>query len=208
MAETWERNWRWTMPPGLAASRLLFRLEVAGRARLPEGPVIVAANHLSHVDPPFVGAAVRRPVRFLAAADLLGLNAGLDFMIPFFGAIPLPRVGVPKSALQAALAHLERGGTLGVFPEGRRTAYWGETDPKEGGAWLALRAQVPLVPVAVIGTDRVMSLEANVPRPAKVKVAFGDPIMPLGTRAEITARWASSIDQLLGPGGEPGLRPR
>ncbi len=197
MLEPWERHWRWSFPPGLALSRLLFRLEVSGREYLPPGPVVLAANHLSHVDPPFVGAAARRPIKFMAAADLLGLNAGLDAIIPFYGAIPLPRVGVPLTAMKSALAHLAGGGTVGVFPEGRRTAHWGETRPREGGAWLALRAGVPLVPVAVMGTSEVMSLDANFPRPGKVRVAIGQPLEPMGSRRELTVRWAESMDRLI-----------
>lgn len=198
MSETWERNWRWSMAPGRLAARLLFRLDVSGRRHLPDGPVVLAANHLSHVDPPFVGAAVARPIRFAAAADLIGINRGLDFLIPFYGAIPLPRVGVPATALKTALDHLAGGGTLGVFPEGRRTAFWGETPPKEGGAWLALRAQVPLVPVAISGTDRVMSLDANLPRPGRVRVQIGTPLEPVGSRAELTAQWWDAVGRMLG----------
>lgn len=197
MPEAWERNWRMSLPPSRLLGRLVFRLEVAGRGNVPDGPVILAANHLSHVDPPFVGAALARPMRFMAAADLLGLNAGLDAAIPFFGAIPLPRSGVPFSAMKEALGHLRSGGTLGVFPEGRRVAYWGETAPKEGGAWLALRAGVPLVPVAVVGSERVMSLEARFPRPARVRVIFGAPLEPVGSRSELTARWWNATDRLL-----------
>lgn len=204
MPDRWERNWRWSIPPGKLAARILFRLDVSGRSHLPPGPAVLAANHLSHVDPPFVGAAAARPIRFAAAADLIGLNPGLDFLIPFYGAIPLPRVGVPASALKEGLRHLAAGGTLGVFPEGRRTAYWGETPPKEGGAWLALRAQVPLVPVAITGTDHVMSLDANFPRPGRVRVEIGEPLAPVGTRAELTARWWDSVDGLLAAAAADG----
>lgn len=197
MPEAWERRWNRTRPLARVVGRLVFGAVIEGRDRLPSGPFVIAANHLSHVDPPFVGLAVEAPVRFMSAADLLGLNRGLDFALPFYGAIPLPRRGVALSAMKTALAHLDEGGRVGVFPEGRRTSHWGETTPLTGAAWLSLRAHVPLVPVAIIGTDRVMSLEANLPRPAKVSVRIGKPLKPMGDRFSLTGRWAEAVEGLL-----------
>ncbi|MDH3306451.1 MAG: 1-acyl-sn-glycerol-3-phosphate acyltransferase [Acidimicrobiia bacterium] len=175
-----------------------FRFKVEGRSHVPEGPVVLAANHVSHVDPPFVGLALGHPIRFMAAADLIGINRGLDFFLPFYGAILLPRSHVPLGAMKKALSHLADGGVVGVFPEGRRAAHWGEGEPKRGAAWLALRASVPLVPVAVIGTDNVMSLEARKVTFAPVTVRFGMPIAPEGTPATLTDRWVGEVSELLG----------
>lgn len=181
----------------MPVSRLVFGLTVQGRHHIPSGSVVIAANHLSHVDPPFVGAAVLRPIRFMAAADLQGLNRPLDFFLGFYGTIPLSRTGVPLRAMRTALLHLDRGGAVGVFPEGRRTVRWGADPPYQGAAWLALRAQVPLLPVAVAGTDQVMALEDRKIRPARVSVTILPPLAPRGTRAELTALWADAIDGVL-----------
>jgi 1-acyl-sn-glycerol-3-phosphate acyltransferase len=175
-------------------------MTVTGREHIPEGPFVVAANHLSHVDPPFVGTAIRRPMRFMAAADLQGANRPLDFFLGFYGTIPLPRSGVPFSAMKTALHHLAGGGSVGVFPEGRRAAEWGHDDPYEGAAWLALRSESPLVPVAVQGTPEVMGLEARMIRPSPVTVSILPPLSPQGTRRELTAAWVSTMSSVLGAG--------
>ncbi len=187
-----------SLPVATAVARLAFRLEVAGRHHLPDGPAVLAANHLSHVDPPFVGVAVGRPVRFMAAADLIGINRGLDTALPFYGVILLPRTGVAFGAMKAALADLSAGRVVGVFPEGRRAAHWGETEPKRGAAWLARRAGVPLVPVAVSGTEAVMSLESRRVRPAPVRVEFGEPLDASDPPDAVTQRWAGAVSAMLG----------
>lgn len=175
-------------------------MQVTGRHHLPTGPVVVASNHLSHVDPPFVGTAIRRPVKFMAAADLQGINRPLDFFLGIYGTIPLPRTGVPLGAMRSALAYLDTGGAVGVFPEGRRVEQWGVDHPYEGAAWLALRAAAPLLPVAVEGTNAVMSLEAKMLKPARVRITILPPIAPHGDRASLTAAWVESMARVLGDG--------
>lgn len=196
-ASRWELRWKRTRPFARLAGKVGFFTEVRGRENLPHGPYVLASNHLSHVDPPFVGMAVGDPVRFMSASDLVGLNRFLDWVLPFYGAIPLPRSGVPLAAMKEAMAHIQGGGRLCLFPEGRRTAHWGETAPLTGAAWLALRCNVPVVPLAISGTDRVMSLEANLPRPAKVVLSIGQPLAPEGDRHELTDRWHKAISDLL-----------
>ena len=193
----WERRWNLTRPFARVAGKIGFRTRIEGRNLLPCGPYVVAANHLSHVDPPFVGMAIGHPVRFLSASDLQGLNRFLDWVLPFYGTIPLPRSGVPLGAMKNALSYLREGGRVCVFPEGRRTAHWGETTPLTGVAWLALRCQVPIVPLAIAGTDRVMGLDSNFPRLAKVSLTIGESLAPTGNRHELTAAWRSSVEAML-----------
>lgn len=203
MSDAWIRHWRASKPFALLTSRLVFRQQVLGREHIPDGPVVIASNHLSHVDPPFVGTAIVRPVRFMAAADLQGVNRPLDFFLDFYGTIPLPRSGIPLGAMKLALRHLETGGAVGVFPEGRRTERWGADRPYEGAAWLALRAAVPLLPVAVAGTPNVMSLEDRMIKPARVSVTILPPLEPVGTRRQLTERWVAAVDSVLRQ-DEPG----
>ena len=122
---------------------------------------MVAANHYSHVDPVAVGLTVRRPIRYLAVDELYGNSRLFDGLTLWLGAIPMSRSRVALGALRLALAELASGGTVGLFPEGVRVWRWGEVDPKRGAAWLARRAGVPLVPVAVAGTDLVMGRGAT-----------------------------------------------
>jgi 1-acyl-sn-glycerol-3-phosphate acyltransferase len=136
--------------------RVWFPLRTQGRDRIPDGPVVFAANHFSHLDPVLVGATVGRPVRFLAVDELFGASAFFDWLTTWLGAIPMSRTRAPLGALRTALEVLADGGSVGLFPEGIRVWTWGETDSKRGAAWLARRAGVPLVPVAIAGSDDAM----------------------------------------------------
>ena len=186
------------MPFARAIARPLFRLNVTGRDVLPVGPFVAAVNHLSHVDAVFTAVAIRQPIRFMAAADLIGMNRGMDFLLPYYGSILVPRSGVALGAVKESLAHLANGGRLAVFPEGRRSEGWRHTEIKRGAGWLAIRAGVPLVPVALSGTDRVMGLEDRKVRRAHVDVRIGEPLSPDGDPGQLTDRWAVEMDHLLG----------
>ena len=113
-----------TAPPGLP-SRVLWTLcrpparvlaawfpySALQRCPNPTGPYLAVINHLSHLDPPMVGLALRRPVRFLALDELWGHATILDLIFNLFGAIPFPREGrYPVRALKAALRHLSPAG--------------------------------------------------------------------------------------------------
>lgn len=103
----------------------------------------------------------------------------LDWIFNLYGAIPFPREGrYPVGGLKEALGHLESGGIVGVFPEGRRVRNWGETPVARGAAWLATRASVPVVPVAVWGTQHAMPLDSLRVRRAPIRVVVGCPIEP------------------------------
>jgi len=133
-----------------------FPLTREGSERVPDGPLVVAANHLSHLDPVVVSIAVGRPVRYLAVDELYGRSAFFDNLISWLGAIPMSRTKAPVGALRLALTELEAGGTVGLYPEGMRVWTWGEARPKRGAAWLARRARVPLLPVAVAGSEEAL----------------------------------------------------
>lgn len=148
---------------------------------MPAGSCVVAVNHLSHLDPPFVGLALGRPVRFLALDELWGHSKVLDAVFRTFGVIPFPREGrYPVRALREALGHLETGGAVVVFPEGRRVRRWGDAPLSGVAAWLALRAGAPVVPVAVWGTQHAMPLDTMRIRRAPIRVVIGCPIDPAG----------------------------
>lgn len=184
------------MPLGRMLARPLFQFDVFGSEHLPDGPYVAGINHASHVDAAFASMALRKPVRFMAAADLIGINRGLDFILPFYGAILLPRSSVPLGAMRAGLDHLAIGGRLGVFPEGRRSEGWRASELKRGAAWLAIRAGVPLVPVALSGTDRVMGLDEQKIRRGKVEVRIGVPLEGERNSFALTEEWGSAMDGL------------
>ena len=164
------------------AARLLaawFPYSSTKRCAIPAGAYVAVINHLSHLDPPVAGLALRRPVRFLALDELWGNSAVLDRILDAFGAVPFPREGrYPIGALKLAVRHLESGGIIGVFPEGRRVRDWGEAPLTRGAAWLAMKTNVPLVPVAIWGTQHAMPLDKMRIHRAPIRVVVGCPLEP------------------------------
>ncbi len=187
--------WRVAPPVIRGAGRAVLSLEVEREAPLPPPPFVIAANHYSHLDPPVIGAVMDMPVRFLALEELFGANRVLEWLILGFGAIPTPRHQLPIRAVRVALARLGAGEVVGVFPEATRVSHWGTLPPKRGAAWLAKRADVPLVPVAVIGTGRAFGLD-NRWRRAQSRVVIGRAIQPsLGDTKTLTKQWERWMTQ-------------
>ena len=205
--------WRAAIPLGSALSRWWVDFERAGQPP-PDGPIVVAANHYSHVDPALVSFTVRRPIRYLALDELYGNSRFFDRFTLFFGAIPVSRTRAPIGALRLALAELASGGTVGLFPEGVRVWTWGEAEPKRGAAWLARRAGVPLVPVALAGTDLVMGRGARRISRSPVLGVVCEPIFPEDYSEHddpvgaMTEKWAKRVGVALrdayGRRAEPG----
>ena len=159
--------------------RWLLDGEIAGREHLPaDGPYIVTANHLSLLDPILVSIAVGRLVRFLALDELFGQSRLLDRSMLYFGSIPVSRERPPLGALQQALAALERGEVVGIFPEGARARHWGSRPIKQGSAWLAIATGAPIIPCAVIGSEATLSLAEPRFRVPAVRLTFHPAIEP------------------------------
>lgn len=182
--------WGLSMPIIRGLSKALFSLKIEQEGVLPPPPFVVAANHYSHFDSPLIAASMRTQIRYLALEDLFGVSSVLDWLISGYGAISTPRYRLPITAVRIALDRLEAGEVVGVFPEATRVSHWGILQPKRGAAWLALRAQVPLVPVAVIGTGRAFGLENRL-RFARTRIVIGRPIEPTKRDATVlTGQWA------------------
>lgn len=182
----------WSAAPPLfrGLGRVFFSLKIEREADLPPAPFVLAANHYSHFDSPVIAAAIGLPVRFLALDHLFGVNRLLDWLLYGFGSIPTPRERLPIRAVKVALARLEAGEVVGVFPEATRVSHWRTLPPKRGAAWLAARSGVPLVPVAIIGTGRAFGMENRLHR-APIRVVVGRAIEPEGYDATtLTVRWA------------------
>ena len=177
-----------------------FPLTCEGRERVPAGPLVVAANHFSHLDPVIVAVATGRPIRYLAVDELFGRSGSFDRLTLWLGAVPLPRSRPPLGALRLALAELDAGGTVGVYPEGMRVWVWGEVPAKRGAAWLARRAGVPLLPVAVAGSEEALGRGTTRVSRRPIHVVVGEPIHPADYAGsadavgEITAEWRRRVD--------------
>lgn len=163
--------------------RLAYRPHVEGRHHVPKrGPVILAANHLSALDSFVIPLVAPRPVAFLAKAEYFqrpGLTGGLlRTVLTGIDAIPVHRRDhrAAQDSLHTARQVLAEGRVFGIHPEGSRSRdgriYRGRT----GVAWLALDSGAPVVPVAVLGTDRIQPVGARLPRPGRITVRFGQPL--------------------------------
>lgn len=165
--------------------RVVWRPGITGVDRVPgTGPVIIASNHLSFIDSVVIPLAVPRRVRFLAKAEYFtghGLRGRV--VAAFFravDAVPVDRDSRldAMASLRLAMSVLEDGNAFGIYPEGTRSRdgrlYRGRT----GVGWLALHSGAPVVPVALVGTDRVQPIGARFPRPAPVQIRFGVPVDP------------------------------
>lgn len=184
----------WTVTPSLirGLGRIAWRLKVEVEGDLPDPPFVVAGNHHSFLDPFLVGGVLARKLRFLALDELFGNYSLVDRVLDAYDVIPVKRGTVPLGPIRTALGHLSDGGVVGLFPEGTR--HW-DFDPgraRPGAAWLAIRGQVPLVPVALVGTDRVLGVD-NKLRTGRVRVTVGPALRGKGANRDavddLTRRW-------------------
>jgi 1-acyl-sn-glycerol-3-phosphate acyltransferase len=160
-----------------ALPRWYFRLRVEGEEHVPAaGPCILAANHVSYVDPIVLATACPRPVRFIVDRGQYERLLVRWIAVPT-GAIPVENNPRDLGSLRRALQALRAGSVLGIFPEGGRSADGTLQPAKPGAALLALRAGVPLVPVAIVGAFAAYSRHHLLPRPRPITVRFGAPVV-------------------------------
>ena len=159
--------------------KLCFNAKVTGRGNVPkEGAVIMAANHMSNFDPPFLGCFSPRPVNYMAKIELFE-NKIFASIISALGAFPVKRGQADKGAIKKAASLLKSGETLGIFPEGTRSKT-GEVQKGEiGVAMFASMANAPVVPVAIIGTNEMFSEKKKFP---DLTLIFGEPMFFEGNR--------------------------
>jgi 1-acyl-sn-glycerol-3-phosphate acyltransferase len=162
---------------------LVFRPHVTGRENVPTtGPFIIASNHLSFIDSMAIPLMAPRRVGYLAKAEYFttpGLVGWLTkTLFTALGALPVERDThrAAQGALDTAMTVLRAGGGFGIYPEGTRSRDGRLARGKTGVAWLALTADCPVVPVAILGTDRIQPIGARWPRPHRFTVTFGEPL--------------------------------
>lgn len=186
---------------------LLFGgMTVVGQENIPEeGGVIIAPNHLSFIDPPATGVSVKRPVWFMAKSEL--------FKVPVFGSIirkthafPVRRGTADRAAFKQAISLLHEGKMVLIFPEGKRGEPGHLGKPERGIGLIAIHAKVPVVPIALIGTEKMLPKHFFLMKRHHIKIRIGEPVSledlysqpeTRETLSEVGQRVMASIEKML-----------
>lgn len=161
-----------------------FHWTVYHRERVPlTGPVILAANHASYLDPPLVGCPLPREINYLARDTLFTLPV-LGSYLRALNAVPVDREGGGGTGLKAILDRLQAGNAILLFPEGTRTSNGRLLSAKSGIGLTVIKSQAPVVPVRIFGTYEAYGRRHKWPRPHPVGVKYGHPILFESLRAE------------------------
>lgn len=143
------------------------RWQVRGLENLPQqGGVVVVCNHVSNLDPLVVGCALTRKVHFMAKSELFEIPL-LRIIVRLLGAFPVNREKSDRNAIRRALEYLQSGEMIGIFPEGTRSKTGELQKAHIGAAMLAVKGNVPILPMAIKGTKGFFT---------KIKVEFGHPV--------------------------------
>lgn len=160
--------------------RWLWRIRYVHAERVPgEGPVILAANHRSYIDPPAValGTSRRRPVHYMAKYEMFTKPPG-KWLLPAMMSFPVHREVADRTAIKAAISVLSENGVLGMFPEGTRVHEGATASAQLGVAFIAMRTRTKIVPVGIVGTDKAWPAGKTFPSFPPVTISYGEPIDP------------------------------
>lgn len=156
---------------------LYTRMSIHGKEHVPRsGPFVIAPVHRSYIDTPIAACITRRRVRFMAKASMWKLP-WFGWFISTCGAFPVHRGTADREAFKRSIAALDGGEPLVLFPEGERKDGPTVQPLFDGAAFVAARAGVPIVPVGIGGSARVMPRGASFLYPRKVHVVIGPPIV-------------------------------
>lgn len=153
--------------------KIFFRLKVIGSNNCPdEGPLIIASNHASFLDPIIVGLAVARPLNFMARGSLFK-NRIFGRILTSVNAFPLRREGVDLGAMRTAIDKLSKGSAVLIFPEGTRTKHGNLQSPMPGIGFLTASSGARILPCYIKGSMDALPREALFPRFKKISVYIG-----------------------------------
>jgi 1-acyl-sn-glycerol-3-phosphate acyltransferase len=186
--------------------RLLWRIRVVHPERVPEsGACVLAPSHRSYLDTPFLACVTRRRIRFMGKAEMWKYRRAGRFFSAL-GGFPVDRAGADRAAMRAAEAALAGGEPLGMFPEGTRRSGPVIADLHNGVAFVAARMGVPIVPIGIGGSERILARDRKLPKLTKVVVVVGEPIHPparepgasvrRGDVAALTERLTAEVQRL------------
>ncbi len=181
----------------LGIVHILYRYRVVNADLVPRtGPLLLASNHVHNFDPPIIGISTPRFVHFMAKEELFR-SQWFGRLIKWLGAFPVKRGAGDMGAMRQAITVPKSGGCLVVFPEGHRSRDGRVGKGQPGAAFIARRAECPVVPVAIIGNYRLF-------RPLTIR--FGQPIIPEpdDTNDTLTDRIMAELARLLAEGHARG----
>ncbi len=164
----------------LVLARTWLRAKIVGRENIPTGrPFILSPVHRSNADTPLASILTTRTMRFMGKESLWKTRAG-GWFLTSIGGFPVERGTADRAALRAAQAVLARGEPLVMFPEGTRRSgpIVKSDDMHEGASFVSGRAQVPIVPVGIGGTERIMPKGSKFVYPRKIAFVIGEPLEP------------------------------
>ena len=169
--------------------RLLWRIKVVHRERVPAtGACVLAPSHRSILDTPFLACVTRRRIRFMGKAELWKYGGWSARFLSALGGFPVDRGGPDRAAMRSALAALEGGEPLGMFPEGTRRSGPVVDDLHDGVAYVAARMAVPIVPIGIGGSEGILAKGRKLPTLGRVVVIVGEPIHPPAREAGVSVR--------------------
>ncbi|MBI4683229.1 MAG: 1-acyl-sn-glycerol-3-phosphate acyltransferase [Nitrospirae bacterium] len=159
--------------------RLILRInggfEIKGIENIPmEGGVLVAANHISYLDPPLIGSILPRRATFMARKGLFEIPL-LKWMIKS-AAFPVDRERTRPSTIKETVRRLKSGELIVIFPEGRRNESGELMEAKRGVGMIGSLSRAPVVPALIVGSDRALPVNAKWLKRARVTVVIGEPI--------------------------------
>jgi 1-acyl-sn-glycerol-3-phosphate acyltransferase len=168
----------------------LWRPEIIGSEHIPaSGGAILASNHLSIVDSIFLPLMVDRPVTFAAKSEYFTGTRPIDRVMGAYLratkqlSVDRAEARAGLDMLEAALGLLRQGALFGIYPEGTRSPDGRLYRGRPGIGWLALNSGMPVIPVAMSGTERVLPPGSKVPRVGKIKIRVGEPLTFEAARA-------------------------
>ena len=156
-------------------SRGFYGLSVIGAENLDvKGPALLASNHVSYVDPPFVGSCLDEDIYFLARKTLFRFGWS-NWLLNHWQAIPVDRDKPDPSSIKMIFKRLKEGKKVIIFPEGTRSPD-GSLQPGEPGVGMIIaRAGVPVIPIRIIGAHEALPRDKKLPQPARITIAVGKP---------------------------------
>lgn len=176
----------------------MFRVEVEGKEKMPDGPLLVCPNHIALWDPIILGAVFDRQIHFMAKASLFKVPL-LSSLIKALGAFPVHRGAADPSSIKTAISYLKNGEAVGIFPQGTRVSgsVPENKDIKQGASMIAYRSKADVLPVFI----KTKNYKTRIFK--KVRIIVGDPIpngelgIENGTQAEYAKASELIFDKVL-----------